>query len=87
MALRHDAKTEQLTVLVVEPRAEDLERTRVTLATAGFRVVPVTRFDAAAPLFEAIHPDAVVLAAQGPDRKSTRLNSSHSGESRMPSSA
>ena len=23
----------------------------------------------------------------GPDRKSTRLNSSHSGESRMPSSA
>ena len=67
MALRHDAKTEQLTVLVVEPRAEDLERTRVTLATAGFRVVPVTRFDAAAPLFEAIHPDAVVLAAQGPD--------------------
>jgi two-component system, cell cycle response regulator len=67
VALRHDAKTEQLTVLVVEPRAEDLERTRVTLATAGFRVVPVTRFDAAAPLFEAIHPDAVVLAAQGPD--------------------
>ncbi len=67
MALRHDAKTEQLTVLVVEPRAEDLERTRVALATAGFRVVPVTRFDAAAPLFEAIHPDAVVLAAQGPD--------------------
>ncbi|ATB32579.1 GGDEF domain-containing protein [Melittangium boletus] len=67
MVLRHDAKTEQLTVLVVEPRAEDLERTRVALATAGFRVVPVTRFDAAAPLFEAIHPDAVVLAAQGPD--------------------
>ena len=27
------------------------------------------------------------LAALGVDRKSTRLNSSHSGESRMPSSA
>ena len=39
-------------------------------------------------------PDAVAAAgkeiqdwAQGADRKSTRLNSSHSGESRMPSSA
>ncbi len=55
------------TVLVVEPRAEDLERTRVLLGQAGFRVVPVTRFEAAAPLFEAIRPDAVVLAAQSPD--------------------
>jgi two-component system, cell cycle response regulator len=65
---RHTKKAEQsLTVLVVEPRAVDLERTRATLAEAGFRVVPVTRFDAASPLFEAIRPDAVVLAAQGPD--------------------
>jgi diguanylate cyclase (GGDEF)-like protein len=55
------------TVLVVEPRAADLERTRVLLGEAGFRVVPVTRFDAAGPLFEAIGPDAVVLAAQPPD--------------------
>ncbi len=55
------------TVLVVEPRAEDLERTRVLLGQAGFRVVPVTRFEAAVPLFEAIRPDAVVLAAQPPD--------------------
>jgi diguanylate cyclase (GGDEF)-like protein len=53
--------------LVVEPRAGDLERTRVVLGEAGFRVVPVTRFDAAGPLFEAIRPDAVVLAAQAPD--------------------
>ncbi len=56
-----------MTVLVVEPRAGDLERTRVVLGEAGFRVVPVTRFDAAGPLFEAIRPDAVVLAAQPPD--------------------
>jgi diguanylate cyclase (GGDEF)-like protein len=55
------------TVLVVEPRAEDLERTRLLLEQGGFRVVPVTRFEAAAPLFEAIRPDAVVLAAQPPD--------------------
>ncbi|MET0403888.1 MAG: diguanylate cyclase [Cystobacter sp.] len=68
VALRHTKKAEQSpTVLLVEPRAMDLERTRSTLADAGFRVVPVTRFDAAAPLFDAIHPDAVVLAAQGPD--------------------
>ncbi|OJH34077.1 diguanylate cyclase [Cystobacter ferrugineus] len=68
MGLRHTKKAEQaLTVLVVEPRATDLEQTRMTLGEAGFRVVPVTRFDAASPLFEAIRPDAVVLAAQGPD--------------------
>jgi two-component system cell cycle response regulator len=55
------------TVLLVEPRAADLERTRAQLSEADFRVVPVTRFDAAVPLFEAIHPEAVVLAAQSPD--------------------
>jgi diguanylate cyclase (GGDEF)-like protein len=55
------------TVLVVEPRAEDLERTRTLLGEAGFRVVPLTRFDAAMPLFEVIRPDAVLLAAQAPD--------------------
>lgn len=55
------------TVLLVEPRADDLERTRMLLGEAGFRVVPVTRFDAAVPLFEVIQPDAVLLAAQAPD--------------------
>ncbi|WP_240360709.1 GGDEF domain-containing protein [Pyxidicoccus caerfyrddinensis] len=55
------------TVLVVEPRAEDLERTRLLLGEAGFRVVPLTRFDAAMPLFEVIRPDLVLLAAQSPD--------------------
>ncbi len=69
MALRrkHKRVDPLPTVLVVEPRAADLERTRVLLGEAGFRVVPVTRFDAAGPLFEAIGPDAVVLAAQPPD--------------------
>jgi two-component system, cell cycle response regulator len=57
----------QPTVLLVEPRAEELEATRALLVEAGFRVVPLTRFDAAAPLFEVIRPDAVVLAAQPPD--------------------
>jgi diguanylate cyclase (GGDEF)-like protein len=54
-------------VLLVEPRPEDLEQTRKLLSEEGFRVVPLTRFDAVAPLFEVIQPDAVVLAAQPPD--------------------
>ena len=33
------------------------------------------------------HPASQYLSVQPSDRKSTRLNSSHSGESRMPSSA
>ena len=32
-------------------------------------------------------PTTLFVVAEGVDRKSTRLNSSHSGESRMPSSA
>ncbi len=57
----------QPTVLLVEPRPEDLDQTRKLLSEAGFRVVPLTRFDAVAPLFEVIQPDAVVLAALPPD--------------------
>jgi len=64
---KHRREEQPRTVLVVDPREEDLERTRVVLVEAGFRVVPVTRFDAAGPLFEAIVPDAVVLSAQPPD--------------------
>ncbi len=57
----------QPTVLLVEPRAEELERRRSELGEAGFRVVPLTRFEAVVPLYEVIRPDAVVLAAQPPD--------------------
>jgi two-component system, cell cycle response regulator len=57
----------QPTVLLVEPRAEELEHLRAQLTQAGFRVVPLTRFDAVGPLFEVIRPDAVVLAVQPPD--------------------
>ena len=40
------------------------------------------------PLFDAVDTiSASLKIAEGVDRKSTRLNSSHSGESRMPSSA
>ncbi|XXF75271.1 diguanylate cyclase [Myxococcaceae bacterium GXIMD 01537] len=58
---------QQPTVLLVEPRAEDLEQTRLVLVAAGFRVVPLTRFDAVVPLFQVVRPDAVLLAAQAPD--------------------
>ena len=36
---------------------------------------------------ELMEPDLACPSPIKPDRKSTRLNSSHSGESRMPSSA
>jgi two-component system, cell cycle response regulator len=55
------------TVLLVEPRADSLEATRTVLMDAGFRVVPLSRFEAAVPLFQVLRPDAVALAAQGPD--------------------
>lgn len=54
-------------MLLVEPRAESLEATRTALLDAGFRVVPLSRYEAAVPLFQVLRPDAVVLAAQGPD--------------------
>ena len=39
-------------------------------------------------LFYGVNDDGVIVGLENPqDRKSTRLNSSHSGESRMPSSA
>ena len=50
----------------------------VPLATYRLQFNPEFGFDDAA---------AVVPYLQALDRKSTRLNSSHSGESRMPSSA
>ncbi|SEU19808.1 GGDEF domain-containing protein [Stigmatella erecta] len=57
----------QPAVLLVEPRAEELEKTRALLGEAGFRVVPLTRFEAVVPIFEVIRPDAVVLAVHPPD--------------------
>ena len=43
--------------------------------------------DPATPAFDVQQACATGMEAMGSDRKSTRLNSSHSGESRMPSSA
>ncbi|ADO71435.1 Response regulator ActA [Stigmatella aurantiaca DW4/3-1] len=54
-------------MLLVEPRTDDLERARALLGEAGFRVVPLTRFEAVAPIFEVIRPDVVVLAAHAPE--------------------
>lgn len=55
------------TVLLVEPRGEQLEATRAALGEAGFRVVGLGRFEAAVALYQVLRPDAVVLAAEGPD--------------------
>ena len=61
----------------------------------GLHMVPVeigcglrTRYQLDAAQIAALDPPPAGLIVASPaDRKSTRLNSSHSGESRMPSSA
>ena len=50
-------------------------------------IVAIDQFDFLESLYQPIVSGAVIGAILGEDRKSTRLNSSHSGESRMPSSA
>ena len=55
--------------------------------TDGLPVVPPTPARVDAMLAHADQPRNAVIARLAPDRKSTRLNSSHSQQSRMPSSA
>ena len=55
-----------------------------------FRAIPVDkmcRTDKRDGLAVAVAVEYVMMSTVSVDRKSTRLNSSHSGESRMPSSA
>src|SRR6056297_3951000 len=61
---------------------DDLEASAVDARLRGAPVAEAMRFDAREP--ESFEP---ILDRARADRKSTRLNSSHSGESRMPSSA
>ena len=59
---------------------------RIDLPNTSMRLMPATKHDA---MGDASPPGYLspVSDGSGSDRKSTRLNSSHSGESRMPSSA
>ena len=73
-----DPMVDYMHMLIKMLESQGLE---VVLADEVCRIKP--EFDRAAKKFN----DAGVSAVITQDRKSTRLNSSHSGESRMPSSA
>lgn len=66
-ALNKKSSKQPKTILVVEPRGDELEHTRANLAEEGFRVVGVSRFEAAVPLFQVLKPDAVLLGVRAPD--------------------
>ena len=74
------------------PLREQLGRFIAQLRNAGLRVSIAESIDAmnavaAAGLARDRMREALAATLVKEDRKSTRLNSSHSGESRMPSSA
>src|SRR4051812_31070730 len=56
-----------LKVLVVDPNDADLEATAELLREAGFKVVSLSRLEAAVSLCGVFQPEAVVLATSGPD--------------------
>ena len=62
--------------------ATDLANTLVKAGMRTIQVLGVPRPDLIVP-----DCDAIIVALKSRDRKSTRLNSSHSDRSRMPSSA
>ena len=68
-----------------------LMRVDLNVPMESGRVTDATRIERVAPTIREVAEQGakvILLAHFGrPDRKSTRLNSSHSGESRMPSSA
>ena len=53
----------------------------VTGSIAAYKIANLAR------MLKKLHADVQVLMTQNADRKSTRLNSSHTDSSRMPSSA
>ena len=74
-------------VLVVDDAPDTLRMLCDALAIEGYTVLVARDAIEALERFEMAVPDAVLLDAIMPDRKSTRLNSSHLKLSRMPSSA
>ena len=61
-----------------------LHRRAILLANAGAQAEAAARIE---PVLSPEEADVMRRGQNAQDRKSTRLNSSHSGESRMPSSA
>ena len=74
--------------LVVDDNAELLALLCEQLLGAGYGHIRTAQSCAAArACFAAEQPELMILDINLPDRKSTRLNSSHMPKSRMPSSA
>ena len=67
----------------------DLTEKTITLSQKKYVIDILNRFDMmdSKPVRTPMSVNPALSKLDGPDRKSTRLNSSHSGESRMPSSA
>ena len=59
---------------------------KISIVTAAFNSAG-TIADAMESVLAQTYPDIEYVLVDGADRKSTRLNSSHVSESRMPSSA
>ena len=84
----------EASLLVVDDEQNIVELLSASLRYAGFHVMTTTRGAEAVRMAKTQPPDLVLLDVMMPgidgyetDRKSTRLNSSHVSESRMPSSA
>ena len=77
------SKPIEASIVVVDDEPSIRELLVASLHFAGFDVATAASGSEAIEVIEKTQPDLIVLE----DRKSTRLNSSHSDRSRMPSSA
>lgn len=64
---KSDNTRRQQKVLVIDPRGDDLDHTSRVMSEAGFRVVSLSRYDAAGPVFSMLQPDVVMIAASRND--------------------
>ena len=74
-------------ILIVEDEANIRELLRLYLEREGYTVIEAENGVEGIKQWKSEKPDMLLLDVMMPDRKSTRLNSSHHQVSRMPSSA
>ena len=74
-------------ILIVEDEESIADLEKDYLELSGFDVEIATRGDVGLEKALKEEYDLIILDLMLPDRKSTRLNSSHTQKSRMPSSA
>ena len=74
-------------ILLVDDDNDLADLLKMKLVAEGHDVVTTHTGEGAFELAKQMKPDIALLDIMLPDRKSTRLNSSHIQKSRMPSSA